>query len=52
MSTAYHSESDGLTERQNKVLREAIRTHSYYGKDWYDALPEIMIVMNMRQDRS
>ena len=52
MSTAYHPESDGLTERQNEVLREAIRMHSYYDKDWYDALPEIMMAMNMRQDRS
>ena len=52
MSTTYHPESDSLTERQNKVLREAIWMHSYYDEDWYDALPEIMMAINMRQDRS
>jgi len=40
MSTAYHPQTDGQTERTNKVLERYLRTFVNYDQnDWYQLLP-------------
>jgi len=40
MSTPYHPETDGQTERTNNVLEGYLRTFvNYDQKDWYQLLP-------------
>jgi hypothetical protein len=39
-STAYHPQSDGKTERVNKVLEDLLRAYAMtFGKDWESSLP-------------
>ena len=38
MSTAYHPESDGQTERQNRTLEEMVRAYTNYNQDDWDEL--------------
>ena len=40
MSTAYHPQTDGQTERTNQVLESYLRTFVNYDQnDWYQLLP-------------
>ena len=40
MSTAYHPQTDGQTERTNQVLQGYLRTFGIYDQnDWYQLLP-------------
>jgi len=40
MSTAYHPQTDGQTERTNQVLEGYLRNSvNYYQDDWYQLLP-------------
>jgi hypothetical protein len=50
MSTVYHAETDGVSERSNKILVEALR---YYvdvrQSNWAEQLTHVEIVMNPPQ---
>ena len=47
MSSGYHPETDGQTERQNKVLRESLRAYSNYNQDDWDIhLPALQFSIN------
>jgi len=40
LSTAYHPETDGQTERLNQILEQYLRIYINYDQDnWYDLLP-------------
>ena len=47
MSTAFHPQSDGQTERQNRTLEEALRAYtSYEQDDWDIHLPLLELAYN------
>jgi hypothetical protein len=47
MSTAYHPQSDGQTERANRTLEEMLRSYiSYHQKDWDLLLPMMEFAYN------
>ena len=47
LSTAYHPQSDGQTERVNQTLEQYIRMYcAYQQDDWYDWLPLAEIAYN------
>ena len=52
ISSTYHPQTDGLTERQNRALREMIKAHNLAGQDWYDSLSSMQMAMNLRVDSS
>ena len=53
ISTAYHPETDGATERANQVLEEYLRHFtSYFQEDWYRWLPLAQIAINSRNAAS
>lgn len=46
-STAYHPETDGQTERLNRILRQLLRTFCYdNGVDWYFYIDQIEFAYN------
>ena len=47
MSTAYHPQTDGQTERMNRVLEEMLRTYCVYSPErWDEYLPQAMFAYN------
>jgi hypothetical protein len=53
LSTAYHPETDGSTERMNQVLEEYLRHHcSYFQTDWDEWLPIAQIAVSTRDATS
>ena len=49
LSTAYHPETDGATERANQVLEEYLRSYTtYWQDDWAALLPLAMLAINNR----
>lgn len=49
LSTAYHPETDGSTERTNSAVEAYIRAYtSYDRKDWYKLLPLAELALNGR----
>ena len=47
LSTAYHPETDGATERKNQELEVYLRTFTNYAQDdWYELLPSAEIAIN------
>lgn len=53
LSTAYHPETDGSTERMNETLETYLRTFVDYAQDdWYDLLPSAEIAINNRDAAS
>lgn len=53
LSTAYHPETDGSTERTNSTVGAYIRAYtSYDQKDWYRLLPLAELALNSRTPTS
>ena len=53
LSTAYHPETDGATERMNQVLEEYLHHFtSYFQEDWHRWLPLAQITINSRDAAS
>ena len=53
MSTAYHPETDGQTERANRVLQEVLRhVASVAQDDWDEKLPAVEFAINTATRRS
>lgn len=53
LSTAYHPETDGSTERTNSTVEAYIRAYtSYDQKDWYKLLPLAELALNGRMSTS
>ena len=53
LSTAYHPETDGSTERTNSIVEAYIRAYtSYDQKDWYKLLPLAELAINSRTPTS
>ena len=51
MSTAYHLQTDGQIERQNRVIKEFLKAKVIEGdENWVHLLPELSIALNLRQD--
>lgn len=49
LSTAYHPQTDGLSERTNQEVEQALRTViSFHQDDWVDWLPVIEFALNNR----
>jgi hypothetical protein len=49
LSTAFHPETDGFTERMNQELKAYLRCFiSYYQNDWEQLLPIAMLAINSR----
>lgn len=53
LSTAFHPETDGSTERMNQTLEEFLRHHcNYYQNDWDEWLPLAQIAISARDATS
>jgi hypothetical protein len=53
LSTAYHPETDGSTERMNSTMEDYLRTFCNHGQDdWYDLLPSAQIAIMGRDAAS
>ena len=53
MSTAFHPETDGQTERQNRTLEEALRAYvNYKQNDWDEHLVSLELAYNCSVQRS
>lgn len=49
LSTAFHPETDGATERVNQVIEHYLRAYTAYGQDdWASLLPIAMLAINNR----
>ena len=46
MSTAYHPQTDGQTERANRTLQAVLRSYAESRKDWDEWLPFVAAVYN------
>jgi hypothetical protein len=47
MSTAYHPQTDGQTERANRTLEDMLRAYvDYHGDDWDEKLTAVEIAVN------
>lgn len=53
LSTAYHPETDGATERINQVVESYLRSFTtYWQEDWSSLLPVAMLAINNRDATS
>jgi hypothetical protein len=53
LSTAYHPETDGATERMNQVIEHYLRCYTtYWQDDWAGLLPMAMLAVNNRDATS
>jgi hypothetical protein len=53
LSTAYHPETDGATERMNQVIEHYLRCYAtYWQDDWAGLLPIAMLAINNRDATS
>lgn len=53
LSTAYHPETDGSTERMNATMKTYLRTFCNYAQDnWYDTLPAAQLAIRGRDAAS
>jgi len=53
LSTAYHPQTDGATERMNQEIQAYIRAFTVYSQDdWSQLLPACMIAINNRRSSS
>ena len=53
LSTAYHPQTDGQSERTNQEVEQALRTVvSFHQDDWVDWLPVIEFALNNRYHKS
>jgi hypothetical protein len=53
LSTAYHLETDGLTERMNSTMETYVRTFCGYAQDdWYELLPSAQLAIMGRDATS
>ncbi|KAE8548987.1 hypothetical protein EYB25_009370 [Talaromyces marneffei] len=49
LSTAWHPQTDGQTERMNAVIKDYLRKHcNYFQTDWKDLLPMAELAINNR----
>ena len=52
VSSTYHPESDGYTERKNEEIAEMFAVAQLEGDDWLTAVPKIQAKVNARQNKS
>ena len=52
ISTTYHAEADGQTERKNRELTEMVAAHELEGTDWLTAAPEVQTQVHSRVSKS
>jgi hypothetical protein len=53
LSTSYHPETDGQTERTNHTLKQYLRTYCAYNqKDWVSLLPTAQLAYNNKKAES
>ena len=52
LSTAYHPQTDGITERVNRDLNYILRIVKAEGKNWIRETPKIQTALNSRYDSS
>ena len=52
VSTTYHAEADGQTERRNGELTEMFAAHELEGTDWLTAAPKVQTHVNSRISKS
>lgn len=53
LSTAYHPETDGSTERMNQEVETYLRTFVDYAQDdWYETLPSAQVAINNKDAAS
>ena len=46
LSTAYHPQSDGQTERANRTIEQCVRALYHEGKSWVEAIPLVEFALN------
>ena len=52
MSTAYHPQTDGQTERMNRTLQTVLRAYAERREDWEEWLPFVAAAYNSTQQES
>jgi len=52
MSTAYHPQTDGQTERMNRTLQTVLRAYAEKREDWEEWLPFVAAAYNSTQQES
>ena len=52
VTSTYHAESDGQTERKNKKISEMFAGAHFDGDDWITAAPKIQAKVNVRPNTS
>ena len=52
MSTAYHPQTDGQTERMNRTLQTVLRSYAERREDWEEWLPFVAAAYNSTQQES
>ena len=52
MSTAWHPETDGQTERAHRTLEDMVRSFNQHRKNWVDVLPALEFAYNNAEQAS